>query len=496
MGFLSGMRRPNQPRRKNPEPVTRHLRPVRQAEPHGTTGFAVIDVETTGFSARLDRIVDIGVVLTDEWGAVQFEWASRVNPQRPMGATHIHGITQQDVADAPVFAQVVSHLAGLLRGRSLVAHNAAFDVQFLKYEFGRANWAWPEVPSLCTLRESSYYLPHLDRRRLSDCCHACDISLAGAHTALGDARATATLLRSYLTPAQGRAPKPDHLALPSHARGVEWPTQPGQTTRDAVIADPDSQSAHPAPTSRAAYRATAAVTNLLERLALGDVIDAGAPAHSAAYLELLIAAIEDGEVSDAERTALQDLAEASGLSWRQVGIAHEAFAFALADEALKDGTVQRAERSELKSLLQALGLDAAQANTLLREGEEHRFTVLSEGLPPLPPGWPHGEPLRVGDRVAFTGCAESDRAGLEEHARTVGIRVTGSVSRKTAFLVSDGTVKGNKTDAAAALSIRVVHPATFAILLTHIQPQKGPAVHSVGGQTPQRALIVDAGAPG
>ena len=63
--------------------------------------FAVIDFETTGLvPERTDRVVEIGVVLTDDDGLIEHEWTTLINPHRDVGATHIHRIDCGDVVDA------------------------------------------------------------------------------------------------------------------------------------------------------------------------------------------------------------------------------------------------------------------------------------------------------------------------------------------------------------------------------------------------------------
>src|SRR3954447_9618292 len=82
----------------------------REQPGRGQPRFAVIDVETTGLSPEQNRILEIAVVTTDPRGRVLDEWATRLNPQGPVGASHIHGITDADVAHAPLFTDVVTEL--------------------------------------------------------------------------------------------------------------------------------------------------------------------------------------------------------------------------------------------------------------------------------------------------------------------------------------------------------------------------------------------------
>ena len=145
-------------------------------------------------------MLELALVTVGATGRVMDEWSTRINPQGPVGATHIHGITQADVANAPVFTDVLAEVTLRLRGAAVVAHNASFDLAFLRAEFARAGWKMPFLPCLCTLEASSYYLPTLQRRRLSDCCEAAGVRQGQAHAALGDAKATAGLLQHFLSP--------------------------------------------------------------------------------------------------------------------------------------------------------------------------------------------------------------------------------------------------------------------------------------------------------
>ncbi|MFI9810929.1 exonuclease domain-containing protein [Saccharothrix variisporea] len=174
-------------------------------------GYAVVDVETTGFAARRsDRVVEVAVVQLDARGEPTGEWCTLLNPGRDLGPQHVHRISAADVWAAPTFAQVAGALTDRLAGRVLVAHNLAFDARFLAAEFARLGVEL-ELDGLCTMRLA----PPGAGRSLRDCCAAVGIDLEDAHSALHDARATARLFAHYL-----------RNGVPA-AAPVPWPRLPG-----------------------------------------------------------------------------------------------------------------------------------------------------------------------------------------------------------------------------------------------------------------------------
>jgi len=441
----------------------------------GQPHFAVVDVETTGLSAQSHRVVEVAVVTTDPWGRVLDEWSTRINPQGPVGATHIHGITDADVANAPVFADVIAQLNQRLAGAAVAAHHATFDLAFLRAEYRRAGWEMPHLPALCTLEASDYHLPMLDRRRLADCCWAVGRPLTGAHSALGDARATAMLLAAYMHPHVGKPPLPQHLSLPTEALSVPWPAGPTLAPQPSA---PTAPGLRPPPPTR--VRATlaeaaeagpaAALVELVERFSLVDALDEGAPAGALAYLEKLAEVLEDGEVTTEEAADLDAVAAAENLQGGDISAANQAFVLALAHAALEDGKVSRDERTELLAIAELLGVSAKVVPTLLDRAEHARNERLGADLGELPAVWPHGEPLRVGDKVVFTGCDDQVRTELEARSEALGVRIIGGVSAKVAMLVTDGSMDGGKAAKARELGTRTVHPDQYALLLQYLQP--------------------------
>jgi DNA polymerase-3 subunit epsilon len=444
-------------------------------------GFAIIDVETTGLSSTSHRVLELAIVRTDARAHVLDEWTCRFNPQGPVGASHIHGIYDRDVARAPLFADVLPEISRRLAGAAVAGHNVRFDLAFLRAEYARAGWSLPFLPSLCTLEASYTYLPQLDRRRLTDCCAATGVAIQHAHSALGDARATATLLCSYLDPQYGLPPHPEHLAIAKQGLAISWPTKPGGVRPPVASLPPRVQRKIQQPVAQ-----PASLISLLGRLHVADALDDGAPEGSLPYLELLAEILEDGVLSDDERASLSDLAGLYDLDAAARGAAHRGLILALAHLALDDGKVSRAERAELTAVAALLDVPKAAVTALLDAAEAARHQRLSADLRPLPHDWMMGEPLRVGDKVVFTGCDDQLRERLEQRAQALGVRVMSCVNVRTAMLVTDGSFHGGKATDAAALGTRTVTPDVFDTLLRHLQPAARPAAVVVPGQRVQQ----------
>jgi DNA polymerase-3 subunit epsilon len=173
------------------------LRRLGRPAPDGP--YAVVDVETTGLDPATDRIVEVAVVRCDRHGRVESEWSSLVQPDRDPGPTAVHGITADDLVAAPRFTEVAPHLASLLDGTVVTAHNLAFDSHFLAEEWRRAGHARPQAAGLCTLTlDRSLHPGRVDGYSLAACAAAAGIAQPAAHRALADARVTAALLAALL----------------------------------------------------------------------------------------------------------------------------------------------------------------------------------------------------------------------------------------------------------------------------------------------------------
>jgi DNA polymerase-3 subunit epsilon len=207
-----------------------------------TPGYAVVDVETTGFrTSEEDRIVEIGVVHLNPAGEVTGEWATLVDPERDLGPEHVHGITPADIRHAPTFKEIAGALAALLHGRVVAAHNLPFDARFISYEFGRLgiDWTLDHRFGICTMSWAAHFLPG-DPRTLASCCAVAGIPLDGHHDALVDARAAAGLLRHYIRRAGPVLPWRHLFDLVSPAPAPELPDAGAPWVRRGVSTEPPS----------------------------------------------------------------------------------------------------------------------------------------------------------------------------------------------------------------------------------------------------------------
>lgn len=126
------------------------------------TIFTAFDTETTGLSPKTDRLVEIGAVKFRGNGEILAETNWLVNPECriPSHATQVHGIRDEDVQNAPLFKDVFPEFAAFCGDSVLLAHNAPFDVNFLRAELKRAGMEAPAFPVLDTLPLFRAWFPH------------------------------------------------------------------------------------------------------------------------------------------------------------------------------------------------------------------------------------------------------------------------------------------------------------------------------------------------
>ncbi|WP_159797586.1 DEDD exonuclease domain-containing protein [Puerhibacterium puerhi] len=163
--------------------------------------FVVVDLETTGTRAADGGITEIGAVKV-RGGEVLGEFQSLVNPGRPVPAfvARLTGITTAMVATAPPVSLVLPSFLEWARGAVLVAHNAPFDVGFLRAACEQLGYDWPGFPVVDTvpLARRVVTRDEAPNHKLSTLAALFRAQVTPEHRALADARATVDVLHALL----------------------------------------------------------------------------------------------------------------------------------------------------------------------------------------------------------------------------------------------------------------------------------------------------------
>jgi DNA polymerase III epsilon subunit family exonuclease len=152
--------------------------------------YVVVDVETTGLSPD-DRICEIGMTKIENNEIVD-SFESLINPEEKINNTIFHGIEDWMVRGAPVFGDVAHDIIDFMQDSVLIAHNAPFDMRFLRYEFSRLGTDLSHL-SLCTLKISRRLHPEFVSHRLDHVLYQYDIINKQHHRAGTDAESEARL---------------------------------------------------------------------------------------------------------------------------------------------------------------------------------------------------------------------------------------------------------------------------------------------------------------
>ena len=160
--------------------------------------YVVFDLETTGFSPVSNRIIEIGAVRVEN-GKITARFSTFVNPDVPIPyeiekLTNIH---DSMVMDAPMIEQILPEFVSFCEGAVMVAHNADFDMSFLKENCKRQGFG-TDYTYLDTVGLARALLPELNKFTLDTICKKLNISLEGHHRAVNDAEATAEIFVRFL----------------------------------------------------------------------------------------------------------------------------------------------------------------------------------------------------------------------------------------------------------------------------------------------------------
>lgn len=372
--------------------------------------FAVVDFETTGILPTYHhRVVEIGVTQIDDDGSITRRWETLVNPQRDLGPQQVHGIRAADILDAPTFHDIAGEFAGLLQGRVFAAHNASFDLRFLRAEFDRAGYPLMEgLPSICTMTLGKSF----GLGAMCSLFHACEsygIDQMHAHSAGDDSFATAQLLTAFRSASHDWPGWSEYWSNTAEAgRHYVYPTTPpsgvARKARPETAIEPES---------------------FLERIA-HTAVHEEVDGASAQYWALLDRCLLDRYISVAEGAQLADVAAELGLTRSAIDVIHRDYFLELERRAWADDVLTPQEKDDLRAVGALLYLDAeliAGAVDDVRPQEAEAAT-------------PSAFVLTRGDLVVLTGEMTRARSEWENDLRARGLVPHPAVTKKVALVVA------------------------------------------------------------
>ena len=153
--------------------------------------FVVFDIETTGLSKEKCKIIEIGAVKVEN-GEITDRFSVFIDPEEhiPENITELTSITDSMVKGSPTFEETIDGFIDFCRGCVMVAHNATFDMGFMKTKARECGRSF-DLPYLDTLILARCMYPQLSNHRLDSICRHLGVILAHHHRAVDDAEATA-----------------------------------------------------------------------------------------------------------------------------------------------------------------------------------------------------------------------------------------------------------------------------------------------------------------
>lgn len=305
------------------------------------TPTAIIDFETTGLSAGMDRVVEVSIIRREPSGRSEIVLDTLINPHRPMGATKIHGITDADVADAPAFEEIADGVAKAISGCVLAAYNVYFDMRFFEYEMARAGFAL-DPPHICLM----YLRPLLGlggRCSLSNACQSHGVPYSDSHMAGDDAEAAAKLFECYLEVMQTEG-------IRSYQDLSQRGTYKFLRSFDRNVLRFDPGNNHSLPKRLCSRKCRGKVAKPAAIAAASRKKDKGL----IAYWDLLKTVVADLQIDEEEVEHLRRIIEEHGLRLEQIRMIHaRAFAVVI-NQFIADKCLDDRESRKLKRLHQCL----------------------------------------------------------------------------------------------------------------------------------------------
>ena len=171
------------------------------------TTYCVLDLETTGFSAKTEKITEVGIMKVKN-GEVIDEFSCFVNPEKhiPERVTEVTNITDEMVKDAKTIEQVFPEILDFIEDSVLVAHNAPFDMGFLKQNAKILGYEF-DYTYIDTLSLAKDLFPDYKKYKLGKIAENLGIKVEVAHRALDDVDTTVKVFRVMLDMLKERGAK-------------------------------------------------------------------------------------------------------------------------------------------------------------------------------------------------------------------------------------------------------------------------------------------------
>ena len=160
--------------------------------------YCVLDLETTGFSFRTEKITEIGIMKVKNHEVID-EFSTFVNPEKPIPqrVVEVTNITDEMVKDAPTIEEILPKALEFIGDSVLVAHNADFDIGFLKYNAGELGLKLGNT-YIDTLRLAKDLFPEYKKYKLGIIAENLGIKVEVAHRALDDVDTTVKVFNVML----------------------------------------------------------------------------------------------------------------------------------------------------------------------------------------------------------------------------------------------------------------------------------------------------------
>lgn len=317
--------------------------------------FVIVDLETTGFSPGLDRIVEVCIYrIEPQDSCARRVFDSVINPHRRMGADDVHGISMDEARKAPSFEQVARRLLEALSGAVVVAHNASFDMSFLVAELGNLDVDF-DPPYLCTQALAAMLGVCPSGASLEQLCRALYIPLfETVHMARADAQATALafmMLRQQLFARGVHSVEGVRALAEGHsARSMESLSNPSISLDDFPDLLEGTRPLMPralTPAQRRVLEQEAVYLSSHERA--GEVT-----VRQEEYAKALMDAVSSFQISQQQFQRLLAMRNTSGMTVGQIRAVHAKVFAAMLSGFLTDSVLDEEERQRLVLLNECL----------------------------------------------------------------------------------------------------------------------------------------------